>query len=96
MNHTLLVIVNETLIQAAVLRALPETLECHRGLFRCVATARKLVRSPGMETQRQQVRECALFCEEKLAASLESGRIEDLQYPEPGMQYGHFVLTMKW
>ena len=93
-------LINQALIQDAMLRAAPETLddvldaiEAYRA---CAATARRLIRSPSMETQRQQMLECALLCEEKLAASVETGRVADLQYPEADLQAGHFILTMKW
>lgn len=92
--------VNEALIHEAVLRASPETLDAVLDAVEayrtCVATAQKLVRCASMETQRQQVLECAAFCEEKLAASIRTGSIESVHYPPPGMQYGRFVLSMEW
>jgi len=99
MDDTLLVIVNETLIQDAVLRASPETLDGVLDAYRPIAHALpqpgNLVRTPGMETQRHG------------SWNVPSSARTNSPHPwSPAasrtcsiracMQYGHFVLTMKW
>ncbi len=62
----------------------------------CAAAARKLAGNPALRSQCQQVLECAVFCEKKLAAYAVSGRLAALQFPEAVLPGAHIVLSIEW
>ena len=93
-------IVNENLILKALHKATPGDLDLILTAIEsyrlCAGTVRKLVRYPSLESQRRQVAECAVWCEDTLSAFAATGRLPRMQYPNPGMRLGHLVLTLEW
>ena len=92
--------VNEALIRDALLKSKPADMNKIRPAVEayrtCVSTARRLVHNRSMETQRQQVMECARFCEEKLAGYAATGKMGPLKYPESDGGCAHLVIAIEW
>jgi hypothetical protein len=93
------VMLNEDLIRDALLKTgagnldrVLATIEAYRT---CVETARRLDQRPSMETQRQQVLNCAAYCEKTLATCAATGRTGSLQYPETSLAGARFVLSIQ-
>jgi hypothetical protein len=94
------VILNEGLIRDALLKATAEdldrvltTIEAYRT---CVQTAARLKRKPAMDVQRQQVLDCAAYCEETLAAIAAGEPGSSVYFPETDLAGAQFVLAIHW
>jgi hypothetical protein len=100
LDDNCIVIVNENLIREALLKSKPADMEkiltAVEAYRTCVSTARRLVHNRSMDTQRQQVMDCAHFCEEKLAGYAATGKLGSLRYPEPDRGCAHIVIAIEW